>query len=70
MSSTALLAAAIDALTDAAPGELSGVALAEELVALHRLSCRLSAQIVARVAVFHTRGAAAADGCACPPRRS
>lgn len=57
-----LLSAGLSALAEQQPGELDGVALAEQLTELHRLSSVLAAQIVRRVAVFHTRGDAAAEG--------
>ncbi len=57
-----LLRAGLSALAEQQPGELDGIALAEQLTDLHRLSSVLAAQIVRRVAVFHTRGDAAAEG--------
>ncbi|MDQ3457350.1 MAG: hypothetical protein M3513_18220, partial [Actinomycetota bacterium] len=56
----ALLDAGLAALAEQSPGELDGIALAEQLTELHRITTALAAQIVRGVAVFHTRGDAQA----------
>lgn len=58
----ALLRAGLDALAEADPADLDGVGLGDQLADLQQASSRLTAQIVGRVAVFHTRGDAAAFG--------
>lgn len=56
------LASAIRTLAAAQPTDLDGIALAAELTELQRLANQLAAQVIRRVAVFHTRGDAAAEG--------
>ena len=62
VNGVALIEAGLTALAETVPAELIGSALGDELAELHRLSTRLSAELSRRLAVFHIRGDAAADG--------
>lgn len=54
--------AGLSLLGECDPAELTGAALGEQLVELHRSAARLAAQFTRAIEVFHTRGDGAADG--------
>ncbi len=61
-SPAGLIDAGLTALGQTDPAELNGAVLTEELIELHELSARLAAQMTRRIAVFHARGDAGAEG--------